>query len=171
MRCGPMTLLSLLLVACERQPLAPAPLVKPEFAVVRNQITGTITEIDGPADCTADPRVGEIVLFTGQITFVLTATTTPSGVVDTTGKFNYDPAVHLVGATSGRVWMIDTTNTNPILIFHGNGDGSVTRVSEHEFYTSAAGTRLMLHVNFLLTVNANGSVTASRDWVYQCVGG
>ena len=48
------------------------------------------------------------------------------------------------GATSGKVWMIDTTNTNPSFIFHVNGDGSVTKVSEHEF---------------------------SRDWVYVCIGG
>lgn len=171
MRVLPFSLLSLLLVACERQPFAPDHVAKPEFAAIRSQITGTIIEVNGPADCTADPRVGEIVLFTGQINYVLTAITTPSGNVDTTGKFMYDPAVHLVGSTTGRVWMIDTTNTNPTFIFHANGAGSVTKVSEREFYTNSAGGRLMLRVNFLFVVNANGTLTASRDWVYTCIGG
>jgi hypothetical protein len=171
MRCLPFTLLPLLLAACARQPVAPDRVAQPEFAAIRSEITGTIMEVDGPADCTADPRVGEIVLFTGEINYVLTAITTPSGVVDTTGKFMYDPAVHLVGAASGRVWRINTTNTNPSFIFHANGDGSVTKVSEREFYTNAAGGRLMLRVNFLFVVNANGTVTASRDWVYTCIGG
>ena len=100
---------------------------------------------------------------------MLTATTTPSGNVDTTGTFQYDPAAYLVGATTGRIWKINPINTKPNFIFHGIG--SVTKVSEREFYTSAAGNRLMLRVNFLFVVNANGTVTASRDWVYTCIGG
>lgn len=165
------SLLPLLLVACERQPVALDSVVSPRFAVTRSEITGYFEEIDGPADCTANPRIGEIVLFTGRINYVLTATTTPSGNVDTTLKFRYDPAVHLVGQTSGTVWMIDTINTRPIFILRVHGDGSVTKVSEREFYRNATGANLMLHVNFLVTVTANGTVTASRDFLYQCVGG
>jgi len=102
---------------------------------------------------------------------VLRATTTPSGNVDTLFKFIYDPAVHLVGQTSGTVWMINPINTRPdfILLVHGNG--LVSKVSEHEFYTNAAGAHLLLMVNYHVTVNANGNVTVSRDFVYDCIGG
>jgi len=158
-------------VACERQPVAPDPAVRPQFAATHNEITDFFEEVDGPADCTGNPRIGEIVLFTGRINYVLRATTTPSGNVDTTLKFFYDPAVHLVGQTSGTVWMINPINTRPdfILLVHGNG--LVSKVSEHEFYTNAAGDHLLLMVNYHVTVNANGSVTASRDFVYDCIGG
>lgn len=162
---------SALLVACEQQPVAPDSVVRPRFGVTHSETTGFFEEINGPADCTANPRIGEIVLFTGRINYVLTATTIPSGNVDTTLKFSYDPAIHLVGATSGTVWMIDTINTRPIFILRVHGDGSVTKDSEREFYRNSAGANLMLHVNFLVTVNSNGTVTASRDFVYQCVGG
>jgi len=82
---------------------------------------------DNPADCTANPRIREIVLFTGRINYVLRATTTPSRNVDTTLKFIYDPAVHLVGQTSGTVWMINPTNTRPIFILLVHGNGLITQ--------------------------------------------
>jgi len=166
-----LTLLPLLLVACERQPLAPDRALRPEFAATRTEITDFFEETDGPADCTANPRIGEIVLFTGRINYVLRATTTPSGNVDTTMQFFYDPAVHLVGQTSGTVWMINPTNTQPILIFLFHGNGVVNKINEHEFYTNGAGAHLMLVVNYLVVANANGKVTVSRDFVYRCVGG
>ena len=167
--------LSLQLWACD--PVAPTASpenrtgVGPEFAATRSEFTGFFEEIDGPADCTANPRIGETVLFTGRINYALRVTTTPSGNVDTTMKFIYDPAVHLVGQTSGTVWMINSTNTRPILVFLVHGNGLVNKISEHEFYTNAAGAHLLLMVNYLVTVNANGKVTASRDFVYECIGG
>ena len=171
MRVLPFSLLPLLLIACERQPVAPDRAVLPQFAATHGEITGSFEEIDGPADCTANPRVGEIVLFTGQINYVLSAITTPSGNVDTTLKFFYDPAVHLVGQASGTVWMINPTNTQPIAIFLIHGNGLVNKINEHEFYTNAAGAHLLLMVNYQVTVDANGTVRASRDFVYDCIGG
>ena len=163
--------MALLVAACERQPVAPDLAVRPQFGAIRSEITGSFTEVDGPADCTADPRIGEIVLFTGQINYVLSAITTPAGNVDTTLKFFYDPAVRLVGQTSGTVWMINPTNTQPIAIFLIHGNGLVNKINEHEFYTNAAGAHLLLMVNYQVTVNANGNVTVSRDFVYRCIGG
>ena len=166
-----LTLLPLLLVACERQPVAPDRGVSPQFRATHSEITGTIDFVDDPADCTANPRIGEIVLFTGQINYVLRATTTPSGNVDTTVTFIYDPAVHLVGQTSGTVGMIDPTNTRGIftLLVHGNGFFNDTATTE--IYTNAAGAHLMLHGTYHVTVDANGNVTASRDFVRDCIGG
>lgn len=171
MRPVSLALLPLLWVACERQPVAPDPAARPQFRATHGEITGSFTEVDGPADCTANPRIGEIVLFTGQINYVLSAITTPSGNVDTTLKFFYDPAVHLVGQTSGTVWMINPTNTQPIAIFLIHGTGLVNKINEHEFYTNAAGAHLLLMVNYQVTVNANGTVRVSRDFVYRCIGG
>lgn len=171
MRGVPLTLIPLVLAACERQPVAPDRTVRPQFAATRSEITGTIDFVDDPADCTANPKIGEIVLFTGTINYVLRATTTPSGNVDTTVKFIYDPAVHLVGQTSGTVWMIDPTNTRPVFILLVHGNGLVTQNAEHEFYTNAAGARLLLLRNFHVTVAANGNLTVSRDPAYDCIGG
>src|SRR5207249_2059101 len=86
MRARSLILLPLLLVACERQPAAPDRALRPEFAAIHSEITDFFEEVDGPADCTANPKIGEIVLFTGRINYVLRATTTPSGKVDTTLK-------------------------------------------------------------------------------------
>lgn len=173
-RCLFLTLLPLLF-ACERQPIAPDRVVAPAFAAtnaaIRGEITGTLDFVDDPADCTANPRIGEVVLFTGQVNYVLRATTTPSGNVDTTVTFSYDPAVHLVGQTSGTVWMIDPTNTRGKFTFLVHGNGLVTMDSEHEFYTNAAGAHLLLHGTYHVTVDANGNVTASRDFVRDCIGG
>jgi len=163
--------MALLIAACEQQPVAPDRGASPEFAATHSEITGTITFVDDPADCTANPRIGEIVLFTGQINYVLRAITTPSGNVDTTLKFIYDPAVHLVGQTSGTVWMINPTNTRPIFILLVHGNGLVTQNVGQEFYTNAAGAHLLLVANYHVTVNANGNVTVSRDFVYRCIGG
>lgn len=48
---------------------------------------------------------------------------------------------------------------------------SVAQNAEHEFYTNAAGARLVLLVNYHVTVNANGNVKVSRDPAYDCIGG
>jgi len=161
----------LLVAACERQPVAPDLTVRPQFGATHSEITGFFEEVDDPADCTANPKIGEIVLFTGRINYVLRTTTTPAGNVDTTLKFIYDPAVHLVGQTSGTVWMIDPTNTRPIFILLVHGNGLVTQNVGQEFYTNAAGAHLLLVANYHVTVNANGNVTVSRDFVYRCIGG
>jgi hypothetical protein len=171
MRSLSLTLLPLLLVACERQPMAPDRAVRPEFQATRSEITGTIDFVDDPADCTANPRIGEILLFTGQVNYVLRATTSPSGNVDTTLMFSYDPAVHLVGQTSGIVWMINPTNTRGVFMLIVHGNGLVTHDAEHEFYTNAAGAHLLLHGTYHVTVDASGNVTASRDFVRDCIGG
>jgi len=161
--------------ACD--PVAPTtslqnqPGTSPQFAATHSETTGFFEEIDDPADCTANPRIGEIVLFTGRINYVLRATTTPSGNVDTTLKFIYDPAVHLVGQTSGTVWTIDPTNTRPIFILLVHGNALVTQNVGQELYTNVAGAHLLLLANYHVTVNANGTVTASRDFVYDCIGG
>lgn len=175
MRPLSLTLLPLLLVACERQPVAPDRVVAPVFAAsnaaIRDEVTGTIDFVDDPADCTANPRIGEILLFTGQVNYVLRATTSSSGNVDTTLMFRYDPAVHLVGQTSGIVWNIDPTNTHGIFMVIVHGNGLVTQDAEHEFYTNAAGAHLLLHGTYHVTVDANGKVTASRDFARDCIGG
>jgi hypothetical protein len=167
--------MSFQILACDPPaPTAPPQdraVLRPQFEATHSEITGTLDFVDDPADCTANPRIGEIVLFTGQVNYVLRAITTPSGNVDTTVTFVYDPAVHLVGQTSGTVWMIDPTNTRGIFTLLVHGNGLVTMDSEHEFYTNAAGAHLMLHGTYHVTVDANGTVTASRDFVRDCIGG
>ena len=158
-------------------PMAPTaslqnqPGTSPQFAATHSETTGFFEEIDGPADCTANPKIAEVVLFTGRINYVLRVTTTPSGNVDTTMKFIYDPAVHLVGQTSGTVWTIDATSTHPTGHSNVHGAGSSSENLANEFYTNVNGAHLHLIGNYHLTVDANGNITATRPFVWQCIGG
>ena len=171
MRPVSLTLLPLLLVGCERQPAAPDRAVRPQFAATRSQVTNTIDFVDDPADCTANSKIGEILLFTGHLTYVVYTTTASSGNVDVTAFFTYDPAVHLVGQTSGTVWMIDAARTHPL--FHDNihGLGESFENIANEYYTNANGARLHLRANEHLTVNANGTIAVTRPFVWDCIGG
>ena len=41
----------------------------------------------------------------------------------------------------------------------------------NEFYTNVNGAHLHLIGNYHLTVDANGNITATRPFVWQCIGG
>ena len=169
MRCVPLTLL--LLVACERQPVAPDRVGVPEFAATHSDVATIVDLVDDPADCTANPRIGEIVLETGHITVVTRTTTASSGNVDVTGHLIYDPSNYMVGQTSGRVWTIDAARTHPF--FHDNvhGVGESFQTVTNEYWVGANGAQVLLRVNAHLTVNANGTVAMDRPIVYECIGG
>ena len=172
MRPLSIALLPLLLVACKEQPVAPDQAVRPQFAATRDEVTGTIDIVDDPADCTANSKIGEILLFTGRLAYVERTTTASSGNVGVAVSFAYDPAVHLVGQTSGTVWMIDLALTHPFPShddIHGVGE-SYENV-DNEYYTNANGDRLHLRANEHVTVNANGTVTVTRPFVWECIGG
>ena len=169
MRRVPLTLL--LLVACERQPVAPDHTVRPQFQATRSEVTGTIAFVDDPADCTANPNIGEILLFTGQISYVQRTTTTSSGNVDMTLFLTYDPAIHLVGQTSGTVWMIDAARTHPVIHDNIHGVGESYQGTATEYYTNANGVELRLQGNQHVTVNAKGTIVVNRPLVWDCIGG
>jgi hypothetical protein len=161
----------MLLVACERAPAAPDHVIRPEFQATRSEVTYTIDFVDAPADCTVNPRIGEIVLFTGRLTYVVRTTTASSGNVNVTAFFTYDPAVHLVGQTSGTVWMIDAARTHPF--FHDNvhGAGESFEGVTNEYYTNANGAQLHLRYNAHLTVTGQGRLALDRPLVWECIGG
>jgi len=171
MRPLSLILLPLLLAACDGQPVASDRVVSPQFEATRSEVTNTIDFVDDPADCTANPKLGEILLFTGHLTYVVRTTAASSGNVDVTAFFTYDPAVHLVGQTSGTVWMIDAARTHPL--FHDNihGVGESFENITNEYYTNANGARLHLRANEHLTVNANGTIAVTRPFVWDCIGG
>jgi hypothetical protein len=171
MRHLPLSLFSLLLVACERLPVAPDRVAPPLFQATRSEVTNTIDFVDDPADCTANPRIGEILLFTGHLTYVVRTSTASSGNVDVTAFFTYDPAVHLVGQTSGNRWMIDAARTHPM--FHDNihGVGESFENITNEYYANVNGVRLHLRANEHLTVKANGTIAVTRPFVWDCIGG
>ena len=171
MRCSPLTLLVLLLAACDRQPVAPDRAVAPLFAATHSEATEIFDLVDDPADCTANARIGEIVLETGRITVVTRTTTASSGNVDVTGFMTYDPSNYLVGQTSGTVWTIDAARTHPF--FHDNvhGAGESFQTVTNEYWTNANGAQMTIRGNAHLTVNANGTVTVERPTVWECIGG
>ena len=171
MRCLSLALLPLVLAACERQPVALDHALGPLFQATRSEVTTTFDFVDDPADCTANPRIGEIVLETGHITVVTRTTTASSGNVDVTGFMTYDPSNRLVGQTSGTVWTIDAARTHPF--FHDNvhGAGESFQTVTNEYWTNANGAQLLIRGNAHLTVNANGTVAVERPLVWECIGG
>lgn len=167
----PLTLLSLLLAGCERQPVAPEQALGPQFEATHSEVTYTIDFVDDPADCSANPKIGEIVLFTGRLTYVVRTTTASSGNVDVTAFFTYDPAVHLVGQASGTVWMIDAARTHPMYHDNLHGAGESFEGVTNEYYTNANGAQLHLRNNVHVTVTGNGTVALERPLVWECIGG
>jgi hypothetical protein len=163
--------MALLVAACEGPPVAPERGVRPQFEATHGESTTTFNFVDDPADCTANSRIGEVVLFTGQITYVERTTTTSSGNANVSWYFIYDPAVHVVGQTSGTVWMIDATSTHPTGHSNVHGAGSSSENLANEFYTNVNGAHLHLIGNYHLTVDANGNIAATRPFVWQCIGG
>ena len=171
MRCLSLTLLPLFLVACDRQLVAPDRTMGPQFEATHNGITDIVDLVDDPADCTANARIGEIVLENGRITVVTRTTTASSGNVDVTGFMTYDPSNRLVGQTSGTVWTIDAARTHPF--FHDNvhGAGESFQTVTNEYWINANGAQLLIRGNAHVTVNANGSVAVERPLVWECIGG
>ena len=88
-----------------------------------------------------------------------------------TAFFTYDPAVHLVGQTSGIVWMFDAARTHPMFRDNVHGAGESFEAVTNEYYTNANGARLTLRANWHLTVTGNGTVALDRSGQWECIGG
>ena len=170
-RCFFLTLVPLLLVACDRQPVAPDRAVSPQFQAIRSEVTNTFDFVDDPADCSANPRIGEIVLFSGRITSVVRTTAASSGNVNVTAFLTYDPAVHMVGQNSGTVWMIDAARTHPFYHDNVHGVGETFEAVTNEYYTNANGAQLRLSFNVHVTVTGQGKIALDRPLVWECIGG
>ena len=171
MRPLSLTLLPLLFVACERQPVALDQASGPQFQGARNEETNIFDLVDDPADCSANPKIREIVLFTGRITIVVRTTLASSGNVDVTAFATYDPAVHMVGQNSGTVWMIDAERTHPMYHDNAHGLGGSFEGVTNEYYTNASGAQLHLRNNVHLTVTGQGRLALDRPLVWECIGG
>jgi len=145
--------------------------VSPQFAATHSEVTNIFDLVDDPSDCTANPKIGEILLFTGRITIAVRTTSASSGNVDVTAFATYDPSIHLVGQTSGTVWLIDAARTHPMYHDNVHGAGESFEAVTNEYYTNANGARLHLRNNVHLTVTGNGTVALERPLVWECIGG
>ena len=98
-------------------------------------------------------------------------TAASSGNSSTTAFATYDPAVHLVGQTSGHLWMIDAARTHPTYHdnFHGAGESFESVINE--YYTDSSGAKLHLRSNGHLTITGQGTVALDRPGVWECIGG
>jgi len=159
------------LVACDRQPVAPDQHLGPQFQATHSEVTTTFDFVDDPADCTANPKIGEILLFTGRVTRVVRTTTASSGNVNETGVFTWDPAIHMVGQTSGIVWVIDVPHSHAL--FHDNvhGAGESFEAVDYEYYTNTNGAHLRLRIHWHLTITGQGTVALDRSGPWECIGG
>jgi hypothetical protein len=164
-------MLPLVLVACDQQPVAPIQSSGTHFAATRSEVTNTIDFVNDTSDCTANPRIGELLLFTGRIAFAVSTTTSGSGNVNVTWTAAYDPKVHLVGQTSGTVWTIDAARTHSTLHDNLHGLGESFEGIATEYYTNAGGAQLRLQGNTHLTVTGQGTIVLDRPLVWACFGG
>jgi hypothetical protein len=158
--------ITLLVVACGRQPVAPDHALGPQFQATHREVKNTYDVLEDPADCTAPPLISEIVLFTG-----VSRTWASSGNVNVTAFFTYEPAVHLVGQSTGTVWMIAAARTHPM--YHDNVNGASESIEgpTNEYDTKASGAQLNLRNNVHLTVTGQGRVALDRPLVWECIGG
>src|SRR5206468_6756864 len=81
------------------------------------------------------------------------------------------PAIHLVGQTSGTVWMIDAARTHPMYHDNVHGAGESFEGVTNEYYTNASGAQLHLRNNVHLTVTGQGRIALERPLVWDCIGG
>lgn len=168
MRCLPLTVLPLVLLACERQPVAPDQVLRPEFAATSGGASSTWTRgsilVDGTGfiDC-----LGEDAHFFGEELFILHQVTSASGVTQSFFQFSpitpSGPQFSLQGLTSGRLYQLqDGLPINQVFQF---GPDSTFTYVEKDVYVNVADKfdKVTFVLRSHVTLNANGKVTVDRS--------
>lgn len=171
MRKLALTLVPLSLLACEKQPVAPAAVPAPRF-----QATSTVTRSSFFADNTLFIScLGQNVRFHGEVPFIQHEVTTTSGGSLFTIQFvavtPVTPPFLAEAQVSGTVYVYK--NGQPINQVFVVGPGEVTTIVDREIYVADNGDQLRVSFRLHLTVNANGDVTVDRSdaFEFQCVAG
>lgn len=170
MRCLPLTVLPLVLLACERQPVAPDQVLRPEFAATSDW-TRLSFLFDFPGVFVACR--GETMHFYGEVPYQWHQVTSASGVYNY--HFQLSPATpgsppyYGVGETSGTVYLYK--NGGPLNESFHLAAGEVHTYLDREAYVAENGDRLIVNRTFHITTNANGQLTVNKfeDTGYQCI--
>jgi len=170
MRPLSLTLLPLLLAACEQPPVAPDQAPGPSFQAA-SEWTRASFSYDFPGVFVACR--GETMHFYGEVPYKMHEVTTASG------GYNYffqlspatpaSPPYYGVGETSGKVYLYK--NGGPLNESFHLAAGEVHTYLDRETYVAENGDRLSVDRTFHITTNANGQLTVDRfeDTGYQCI--
>jgi hypothetical protein len=164
--------LALAVVSCDAIPVEPPGVdesaANPQFAANQTWVTGSFdVENFFFAEC-----LGEELRFYGEVPFKW------HRVFNSSGGYNdlfiavpASPNVPFMaeGLSSGIVW--ETRGGADPETSHA-GPGEVIRLTIAEAYISRDGINFTAYGGFHITINANGDVTASRDFVFEirCMG-
>ena len=151
----PLLAVSVLLISCDRQPVAPDQEVGPLFQATHEEFAGPFIN-NGTifVEC-ANDGVGEDVNFINSGTWVESHTTSNSGNKNIQHEVIYDPNFQLVGLTSGDVWILYHYTFASHQNFHGSGESRQQVLNG--FFENQDGDRLHLMLNFHWTNDANGN--------------
>ena len=164
--------LALAVVSCDAIPVEPPGVdesaANPLFAANQVWVTGSfVVENFLYVEC-----LGEEIRFFGEVPFKWHRVFNSSGGYD--DLFIFAPASANVpfnaeGLSSGIVW--ETRGGADPATYHA-GPGEVIHATIEETYISRAGTNFKVYGGFHVTINANGDVTSSKDFVFetQCTG-
>jgi hypothetical protein len=166
MRCLPLTLLPLVLAACERDPVAPArsePLSRPVFAAYHEKGEGVfVASGDYVLDCLGETVREEHT----EIRFRYHFTVTPSGRSVLVDPFIPGTATGtLVGLTSGTVWALDRVISPEVILVTA---GQVHTFTANIWWVSETGPTLNVHSLFHMSTNADGEITSAKVDLGTC---
>ena len=169
MRRLALTLVSLLLLACNREAVAPATVSAPRFAATSDWTRSSFFfEITVPVPCR-----GTLVRFHGEIPFMWHQVTTASGV------YNYHYQIPpqtpfgppYVGEEQGTGIVFLYKNGHPINESFHLAAGEIYQLNDRELYIAPNGDKLVAIFARHLTVNANGELVVDRmiPLGFECV--
>ena len=161
MRILPLTLLPLVLAACERDAVSPTgaeTLPRPAFGAYHENGEGVfVSSGDANLDCLSE-TVREVHT---EILFRYQSTVTPGGSTILFARFIPGTATGtLVGLTSGTIWTLDRV-VSPEVIRVTAGE-SLTYTA-NIWWVSETGPTLNIHSLFHVSTNADGEVTSEVE--------
>jgi len=166
MRWSPLTLLPLVLAACERDSVSPArsePLARPVFAAYHENGEGVfVSSGDYFLDCLGE-TVREVHT---EIAFRYHLTVTPGG-----GTILVDPFIPgtatgtLQGLTSGTIWTLDRVVSPEVIRVTA---GQMHTFTANIWWLSETGHTLNIHSLFHMSTNAIGEITSAKVDLGSC---
>lgn len=169
MRLPSLSLLPLLLVACERQPAAPDPALRPSFQATSDWTRASFF-FDFPGVFVACR--GETMHFFGEVPYQRHDVTSASGAssyfFQLSPETPNNPPYVAVGESSGKVYTYK--NGGPGNESFHLAAGEVHTYLDRETYVAENGDKVIADRTFHITTNANGQLTVnkSEDNGFQC---
>ena len=155
-----------LVLACERDPVAPAgaePVLKPAFAAYQEKGEGVfVSSGDFVLDCLSE-TLREVHT---EIPFRYHLTVTPGGGTIFVDRFIPGTGTGtLVGLTSGTIWTLDRVVSPDVIRVTA---GQMETFTANIWWVSETGPTLNIHSLFHISTNADGEVTSAKFDLGTC---